>query len=393
MFKRLAVLAAGMLLLVAALFWFANPGGWRARIVTRLWRSSNFPRVVSPPAGFLPRVPAGFKVSVFASGFRQPRWLAVAPDGAIFVADSAAGQVLVLHDDGATRDTFADGLSLPFGIAFLKDFVYVANTNQVVRFRFDPMTSRRLGNAEHILDLPGLGYNQHWTRSLDFNKEGTRLFVSVGSETNVSVESDVRRAAILSIDPDGSNMRIYATGLRNAVGLALNPESSQVWASVNERDNLGDDVPSDYLTHVVEGGFYGWPYSYLGAHVDNRVESRPELVATAIRPDIELGAHVAPLQFVFYDGKQFPSDYAHGVFLVEHGSWNRTIRAGNEVVFIPFRDGKPVGSPQPFLAGFVPDAMRAEVFGRPAGIAVSRDGALLVSDDGGNVIWKVSYSH
>ena len=392
MFKRFVAITAGILLLAGALFWFANPGGWRARIVTRLGRHSNYARVLSPPAGFLPQVPAGFKVSLFANGFRQPRWLALAPDGAIFVADSAAGQVIALHDDGAIRDTFADGLSLPFGIAFLNEYVYVANTNEVVRFRFDPLTSRRLGDAEHILDLPGFGYNQHWTRSLAFSKDGTRLSISVGSETNISVESDARRAAILSINPDGSNMRIFASGLRNAVGLAVNPVTSQLWASVNERDNLGDDVPSDFLTHVVEGGFYGWPYSYLGSHIDDRVQSRPDMVASAIQPDVELGAHVAPLQFAFYEGQQFPSAYANGVFLAEHGSWNRTKRAGNEVVFIPFREGKPLGRPQPFLSGFVPDPMRAEVYGRPAGIAVTRDGALLVSDDGGNVIWKVSYS-
>jgi glucose/arabinose dehydrogenase len=391
-FGRLAAIIAGILLIIGAFFWFANPQGWRTRITTRLWRSSNYAQVVTPPAGFLPHVPDGFKVNLFASGFQQPRWLAVAPDGAIFVADSAAGQIVVLHADGATRDIFADKLSLPFGIAFLNSYVYVANTDEVVRFRFDPMTSKRLGNAEHVMDLPGFGYNQHWTRSLAFNAEGTRLFVSVGSETNISVETDPRRAAILSVEPDGANIRIYSTGLRNAVGLAVCPATSQLWASVNERDNLGDDIPSDYLTHVIDGGFYGWPYSYLGSHIDDRVESRPDLVAAAIPPDVELGAHVAPLQFAFYEGSMFPAAYKHGVFLAEHGSWNRAIRSGNAVVFVPFREGKPVGSPQPFLTGFVPDPRRAEVYGRPVGVAVTRDGALLVSDDGGNVIWKVSYS-
>jgi glucose/arabinose dehydrogenase len=335
-------------------------------------------------------------VSVFARGFEQPRWLAVAPNGDVFVADSAAGEVIVLGDRqakgrAATREVFADHLNLPFGIAFLGDYVYVVNTNEVLRFRYDAKTSKRLGNAQHIVDLPGMGYNQHWTRSLAFSSDGKRLFISVGSQTNISIESDPRRAAVLVADPDGKNMQIYASGLRNAVGIACNQRTGQLWAAVNERDDLGDDVPSDYFTHVTEGGFYGWPYSYIGSHVDNRVAPRPDLVAKAIVPDVSLGAHVAPLQCVFYEGRQFPLAYRDGAFVAEHGSWNRRIRNGYQVAFIPFNDGLPSGEPATFLSGFVPDPMGKVVYGRPVGVDVEPDGSLLISDDGGRLIWRGSF--
>jgi glucose/arabinose dehydrogenase len=380
-----------------ALFYLLDPWGYRARIVARLLRIDNWPVVVPLPSNFQPQVPPGFTVSVFAKGFDQPRWLAMAPNGDVFVADSAAGKVIVLHSSLApgetgSREVFADHLNLPFGIAFHDNYVYVANTNQVVRFRYDPKTSIRLGDAEPILDLPGLGYNQHWTRSLVFSPDGKELFVSVGSRTNVSIESDSRRAAILVADPDGKNMRIYASGLRNAVGIAFDPESGGLWATVNERDNLGDDVPSDFFTHVVAGGFYGWPYSYLGHHIDDRVAPRPDLVAKTITPDVLLGAHVAPLQFVFYEKQQFPSVYWHGAFVAEHGSWNRRTRSGYQAVFIPFRNGLPSGEPRPFFSGFVPDPTGRQVYGRIVGIAVAVDGSLLISDDGQKLIWRISYA-
>jgi glucose/arabinose dehydrogenase len=320
----------------------------------------------------------------------------MAPNGDVFVADSAPGEVLVLHDPkeqgtAQSREMFANRLNLPFGIAFHDDYVYIADTNEVLRFRYDPKTSRRLGDAEHILDLPGMGYNQHWTRSLAFSPDGQMLFVSVGSSDNVSVESDPRRAAILAADPDGRKTRIFASGLRNAVGIGFNPESGRLWSAVNERDDMGDDVPSDYFTHIVEGGFYGFPYSYLGNHVDNRVPLRPDLVAKALVPDVLLGAHVAPLQFVFYQGEQFPTSYRSGVFLAEHGSWNRRIRTGYQVVFVPFRNGLPFGEPIPFFSGFVPVPAETQVYGRMVGVAVQLDGSLLISDDGGKLVWRVSY--
>jgi glucose/arabinose dehydrogenase len=386
----------GLVPLVLALFLLPNLRGYRARIVARLLRTDNYPVVVPLPTNFQPQVPPGFKVSILATGFDQPRWLAVAPNADVFVADSAAGKVIVLHSsvpsgEAVSREVFVDHLNLPFGIAFRDDYVYVANTDQVVRFRYDPMTSRRLGNAEPVLDLPGKGYNQHWTRSLAISPDGKELFVSVGSKANVSIESDPNRAAILVAEPDGKNMRIYANGLRNAVGIAFNRESGYLWATVNERDDLGDDVPSDFFTHVVAGGFYGWPYAYLGQHVDNRVAPRPDLVAKTIMPDVLLGAHVAPLQFAFYEGQQFPSAYWQGAFVAEHGSWNRRIRDGYQVAFIPFRDGLPSGEPRPFFSGFVGDPAGKQVYGRMVGVAVTADGSLLISDDGQKLIWRVSY--
>jgi glucose/arabinose dehydrogenase len=397
-FRRRTIWAAFLLAALAcALFLLLNPRGYRALLVARLFRTNNPPIVVPLPKDFQPRLPPGFTASVLAGGFDEPRWLAVAPNGDLFVAESAAGKVIVLHFSVSkgrvqSREIFADHLLLPFGIAFHEDFVYVALTNRVVRFHYDRETSRRLGEAEAILDLPGLGYNQHWTRSLAFSPDGNELFVSVGSRTNVSIESDPRRAAILVLRPDGGGMRVYANGLRNAVGIAFSPASGDLWATVNERDDIAEDIPSDFFTHVVQGGFYGWPYAYLGPHIDDRVAARPDLVEKAIVPDLLLGAHVAPLQFAFYEATQFPSLYRHGAFVAEHGSWNRKIRSGYQVVFIPFQDGFPSGEPRPFLSGFVPDPVGKQVYGRMVGVAIARDGSLLVSDDAQNLIWRVSYN-
>jgi glucose/arabinose dehydrogenase len=387
-----------VIIAAALLVFVVNPGGWRARILARLLRVDNDPIVVAPPADFRPQVPSGFSVSVFATGFRQPRWLAIAPNGDVFVADSDPGTVVVLHDPwhrgkAESRTVFADHLNLPFGIAFQGDYAYVADTNEVVRFRYDPASSARLGEAEHILDLPGMGYNQHWTRSLAFSPEGQKLFVSVGSRSNEAIESDPRRGAILVMRPDGKNMETYASGLRNAVGIAFNPESGEPWATVNERDDLGDDIPSDYFTRVIEHGFYGWPYGYGDHHPDNRVSPRPDLVAGMIKPDVLLGAHVAPLQFAFYNGSQFPPEFQHGAFIAEHGSWNRRIRSGYQVVFVPFKNGVPEGEPKLFVTGLVPDPAAKAVYGRPVGVAVAVDGSLLISDDGAQVIWRVSYGN
>jgi glucose/arabinose dehydrogenase len=374
----------------------ANVQGWRAQVLARLFRVDNEPVVAAPPSDFRPRVPAGFRVEVIATRFKTPRWLAFAPNGDLFVAESGAGRVLRLkltadESQVASTHVFADGLTQPFGIAFLDGFVYVANTNELVRFRYDPASSARLGPAEHVLDLPGFGYRQHWTRSLAVDATGKRLFVSVGSQSNVSVESDARRAAILSVSADGHDSRVYANGLRNAVGIAVNPRDGRLWASVNERDSLGDEVPDDFFTHVIDGGFYGWPYSYLGSHRDRRVPERRDLIARAIVPDVLLGAHVAPLQFAFYEGAQFPMRYREGAFIAEHGSWNRRLRSGYDVVFVPFTSGTAPGRPEPFLTGFVPDAAAKTVYARPVGVAAAPDGSLFVSDDGGNVIWRVSF--
>jgi glucose/arabinose dehydrogenase len=387
---------ASAIIVATATVLLVNVGGWRVRLWARLTRVENWPEIAPSPADFQPKLPAGFKVSVFAAGFTEPRWLAVASNGDVFVADSAAGKVIVLHGlsakgEAESRSVFADHLNLPFGIAFHRDYVYIADTNEILRFLYDPASSKRLGAAERILDLPGLGYHQHWTRSLAFSRDGQDLYVSVGSQTNVSIEPDPRRAAILVMDPDGKNMRLYASGLRNAVGIGYNPDSGNLWASVNERDDIGDDAPSDYFTHVIEGGFYGWPYVYDGSHADDRVSSKADLAAKTITPDVLLGAHVAPLQCAFYDKESFPSAYRRGAFIAEHGSWNRRIRSGYQVVFVPFRDGHPAGEAIPFFSGFVPDPAGKTVYGRMVGVAVAADGALLVSDDAGKLIWRVSY--
>ncbi|PYT47379.1 MAG: L-sorbosone dehydrogenase [Acidobacteria bacterium] len=355
--------------------------------------AGNAPEAAKPPAGFLPTVPKGFRVNVFATNFKYPRWLTIAPNGDIFLADSGAGEIVVMRDlkntGGAQeREVFVDGQKEPFGIVFHEDYVYVGNTNEIVRFRYDPKTSKRLGEKEHLMDLPTGG---HSTRAVAFSPDGKHLFVSVGSNSNIDTGEDPRRAAVTICDPDGKNARLYAAGLRNPVGLALEPVTGEVWTTVNERDRLGDDLPPDYFTSLKDGGFYGWPYSYIGDNVDTRVkQEHPERVARAIIPDVLLGAHVAPIQFAFYTGKQFPESYRGGAFVAEHGSWNRSIRAGYQVAFVAFKDGKPFADPVPFLTGLVPDPTKPGVYGRPAGVAVAPDGSLLVSDDGAAVIYRVS---
>lgn len=355
--------------------------------------AGNGPRNEAPPPGFLPKVPQGFAINVFASDFKTPRWMAVAPNGDIFLAETGANQIVVMRDPqhkgtATEREVFATGTTRVFGIAFKDDYVYVGNTNQLVRFRYDPKTSKRLGEAEPLMKLPSGGHN---TRSLAFSADGKHLFVAVGSGSNINTGEDPIRAAITICDPDGKNARLFATGLRNPVGLAIEPVTGKLWTGVNERDELGDNLPPDYFTSVTDGGFYGWPYSYIGSNVDDRVkQEHPELVAKAVIPDVLLGAHVAPLQFAFYSGKQFPQSYWGGAFVAEHGSWNRASRAGYQIAFVAFKDGKPSGDPVPFMTGMVPDPSAPDVLGRPVGVAVAPDGSLLVADDGGGKIYRIS---
>jgi glucose/arabinose dehydrogenase len=355
--------------------------------------SGNGPQGTKPPAGFLPTVPAGFRVNVYAASFKVPRWLTVAPNGDIFLADNGSGEIIVMRDPQHTgaaqvREIFVSDQKRPFGIAFHEDYVYIGNTRELVRFRYDPKTSKRLGEKEHLMDLPGGG---HDTRSLAFSADGKHLFVSVGSGSNIDTGEAPIRAAVTICDLDGKNARLYATGLRNPVGLAVEPVTGEVWVSVNERDELGDDLPPDYFTSIKDGGFYGWPYSYIGGNVDPRVkQEHPELVARAIIPDVLLGAHVAPLQFAFYTGKQFPENYRGGAFVAEHGSWNRASRSGYQIAFVAFKNGKPSADPVPFMIGLVPDPSKSDVNGRPVGVAVAPDGSLLVSDDGAGVIYRIT---
>ncbi len=396
MFARIpAAVAFGTLLFLPSLLPAQVTNGKKPQLPAPFATKSapNPPEDATPPKGFLPTVPPGFHINVFAAEFKEPRWLTVAPNGDIFLADTHAGKIYILRDPQHTggaqeRVVWDEGLDEPFGIVFHDDYVYVGDTNAVLRFKYDPKTSKRISEGEKLMDLPRGG---HSTRALVFSADGKHLFVSIGSQSNVDIEKDARRAAITICDPDGKNARLYATGLRNPVGIALEPATGQLFTSVNERDGLGDDLPPDYFTSVTDGGFYGWPYSYIGDNVDPRVNpQKTELVARAIVPDVLLGAHRAPLQFVFYTGKQFPESYRGGVFLAEHGSWNRATRAGYQVVFIPFKDGKPSGDPQPFLTGLVPDPTKGNVNGRPVGVTVAPDGALLVSDDGAGVVYRVT---
>jgi glucose/arabinose dehydrogenase len=357
--------------------------------------AGNGPDSVAAPAGFLPTVPKGFHINIFAKDFKRPRLLTVAPNGDIFLAETGANKVVILRDPNHTggaqeQIVFATGLTRPFGIAFHDDYVYIGNMSSLVRFKYDPKTSQRVGEAEKLLDLPGGG---HDTRNLAITPDGKHVLIAVGSGSNIDTGEPPMRAAVTICDLDGKNARQFATGLRNPVGLAIEPVTGTPWTTVNERDELGDDLPPDYLTSLQDGGFYGWPYSYIGNNVDPRVKpQKPDLVARAIVPDVLLGAHVAPLQFTFYNGKQFPASYYGGAFVAEHGSWNRASRAGYQVEFVAFKDGKPSADPVPFLTGMVPDPKGSVVYGRPVGLTTAPDGALLVSDDGVGVIYRITYA-
>jgi glucose/arabinose dehydrogenase len=390
-----AVSAMGSFLLLPAILSAQVTHGQKPQLPAPYTTKSagNGPRHDTPPAGFLPTVPQGFRINVYASDFKVPRWLTVAPNGDIFLAETGANQIVVMRDPQNTggaqqREVFATGTRRVFGIAFKDDYVYAGDTNELVRFRYDPKTSKRLGEAESLMKLPTGG---HETRSVAISPDGKHVFVTVGSGSNIGVGEDPIRAAVTICDLDGKNARLFGTGLRNPVGLAIEPVTGAVWVSVNERDELGDNLPPDYFTSVKDGGFYGWPYSYIGSNVDDRVKpQKPELVAKAIIPDVLLGAHVAPLQFAFYTGKQFPKSYWGGAFIAEHGSWNRASRAGYQIAFVAFKDGQPSADPVSFMTGLVPDPSGPDVLGRPVGVTVAPDGSLLVSDDGAGKIYRIS---
>ncbi len=364
----------------------------------------NGPRIVPRPENVWPQAPEGFKVELYTTGLDNPRLIRTAPNGDFFVAESRPGRIMIFR--GITSDDkpeitsiFASGLDRPFGIAFYPQgphprWVYVGDTNAVLRFPYRNGDLRARGPAQHLADLPsGRG---HWTRDVRFSPNGKKMFVAVGSGSNVDdpdthpAEKD--RANILEFNPDGSEMRIYAYGIRNPVGLAINPQTGQLWCSVNERDMLGDNLVPDYITHVQAGGFYGWPWWYMGGHQDPRLAGKhPELRDKVITPDVILQPHNASLEMTFYEGKQFPHEYYGDIFASEHGSWNRSIRAGYEVIRVPLHHtGHASGEYEDFLTGFVlPDG---NVWGRPVGVTVAHDGSLLVTDDGSGSIWRVVYA-
>jgi glucose/arabinose dehydrogenase len=361
--------------------------------------------VVSRPETAWPVAPAGFKVELFASGLENPRLLRTAPNGDVFLAESEAGRIRVFRgvtSDGKAEQSaiFASGLKRPYGIAFYPagsdpQWVYIGNTNEVVRFAYHNGDLKANAGPEHVADLPNGG--GHWTRALDFSKDGKKLFVAVGSASNVddpdTHPGEKDRADILVCDPANCTLSVYAYGIRNAGGgILVSPETGELWCSVNERDALGDNLVPDYITHVQEGGFYGWPWWYMGAHQDPRHEGKhPELKEKAIVPDVLLQPHNASLEFIFYEADKFPAEYKGDIFASEHGSWNKATRVGYEVIRVPLHQtGHASGEYEDFLTGFV--LPNGQVWGRPVGITLAPDGSLLVSDDGSNSIWRVSYT-
>jgi glucose/arabinose dehydrogenase len=382
-------------------------------------------RAVGWPDDAAPIAPEGFVVTRYAEALDHPRWIYLLPNNDVLVAQSAtraargngimdwirnsvqrnagalpdsADRITLLRDsdldgDVDERHVFAEHLNQPFGMLLLGEYLYVANTDAVVRFRYTTNAVRVTGRGETVLELPYReGDNGHWTRNLIANEDGTKLYVAVGSASNIAdhgMDAEEGRAAIWEFNPDGSGARVYASGLRNPVGMGWASDTGMLWVAVNERDMLGDNLVPDYMTSVRDGGFYGWPYSYFGQNVDARVQpQRPDLVATATPPDYALGAHTASLGLYFYQYDRFPEHYLGGAFIGQHGSWNRSEPAGYKVVFVPFTRGVPSGPVEDFLTGFL--NTRGEAQGRPVGVAMDQTGALLVADDVGDIIWRVA---
>ena len=371
----------------------------------------NGPTIVPRPANVLPIAPKGFKVELYATGLDNPRLIRTAPNGDLFLAESETGKIKVFRGVGADGkaaqlSVFAEGLHQPFGIAFYPSgphpaWVYIGNTDGIVRFSYKNGDLTAAGPSQHIADLPGGGRLRgggHWTRDVVFSRDGTKLFASVGSHSNVD-DSDTHpeefhRANVLEFTPEGHFVKIYASGLRNCVGEAINPTTGELWCSTNERDGLGNNYPPDYITHVQEDGFYGWPWFLYGGPGGGIQDPRhpgkhPELQAKVITPDILVNPHFASLEMLFYSGSQFPDEYKGEGFAAEHGSWNRAKRGGYEVIRLPMKNGHATGEYEDFLTGFtLPDDT---VWGRPVGVAQAKDGSLFVSDDGSHSIWHVSY--
>ena len=379
----------------------------------------NNSKTIGWSGGKTPVAPSGFTVTKFADSLDNPRWMYVAPNGDIFVSEAntvsdgfkktgiesnsrntSKNCVLLLRDanqDGVPeiKQIFLSGLNRPFGMLILGNKFYVANTDGLWMYPYQTGQTEMTARGTKILDLPAGGYNNHWTRNLLASRDGKKIYVTVGSGSNVAehgIENEKRRADILEINPDGSGERIYASGLRNPIGLAWAPGTNILWTAVNERDELGDELVPDYTTSVKENGFYGWPYAYFGTHEDPRRKGeRPDLVSKTIVPDVSLGSHTASLGIAFNEKNYFNLNYNGGLFIAQHGSWNRSELTGYKVVFVPFKNGKPTGPMQDFLTGFIADNATSKVYGRPVGVVFLTDGSLLVTDDAGNTIWRVTY--
>lgn len=385
---------------------------------------NKFSKVIGWPENKMPTAPEGFVVSKFASNIKSPRNTYIAPNGDVLivlsnserstkekvanavtgkakseVAGESANTILLYRDadkDGVAelKTTFLIGLNQPYGVTIIGNSFYVANTDGLLQYPYKTGDTKITGTGKKILSLPAGGYNNHWTRNLITNADKSKIYITVGSGSNVGengMENEVKRANILEINPDGTGEKIYASGLRNPVGVDWAPGTNMLWTAVNERDGLGDDLVPDYITSVKPGGFYGWPYAYFGQNEDPRLKGqKPELVKKTIVPDVAVGSHTASLGLAFYKGTKFPSKYQGGAFVGQHGSWNRSALAGYKVIFVPFKDGKPTGKPEDFLTGFIADVDKAEVYGRPVGVTQTPDGAILVADDVSGVVWKVA---
>lgn len=361
-------------------------------------------KVIGWKEGNKPEAPAGFTVENYADGLVHPRWLYIAENGDVFVAESndakkSENRITLLRDtdnDGLpdVRKPFLEDLNQPFGMLIHDGYFYVANVDGLVRFPYEKGQLSIDAGGEKLLELPAGGYNHHWTRNIIPNNDTTKLYITVGSSSNVGehgMEKEKRRANILEVNLDGTGERIYAHGLRNPIGMDFHPVTNRLYTSVNERDKMGDNTSPDYLTSVQEGGFYGWPYYYWGNNVDPRwAGSIPDSVGEPIQPDLALGGHTSSIGLAFYDKEAFPDKYKNGAFIAQHGSWNRTNLNGYMVLFVPFENGEPTGNPEPFLTGFIADLNKYEVYGRPTGVFVHPDGSLLVTDDDANTIWKVA---
>ena len=391
----LATLLMLLFLAAAALAWQAGlpplPPPYHSESVR------NGPQVIARPADAKLNLPPGFQVEVYAEGFDRPRFMLQADPKAVLLSDSDnEGSVYVLVDENGgfkAENTYKiiDNFYRPYGLAFWKDYLYVAGTLSVKRYKWDAKARKVLDEGQEVVSIPEFKQG-HWTRTVLFDRDGEKMYVSIGSGSNVDPDPDPRRAAINRYNPDGSGHEIHAEGLRNVIGLRWYPGTNDLWAAVQERDGLGDDLVPDYFVNVKQGGFYGWPYAYIGPREEpRRAGEKPELVKKTLVPDVLLGAHVAVLDHIFYTGSQFPEKYRGGAFLALHGSWNRAKRVGYSVVFIPFQGGKPAGPREDFLTGFMMGPDQREVWGRPVGLLQLPDGSLLVSDDGGNKVWRISY--
>ena len=359
--------------------------------------------VIPWPENQTPKAPEGFTVNRFADSLEHPRWTYIAPNGDFFVSEAntrnSADQIRLLRDtdkNGVADEkyVFLEDLNQPFGMLVIDNYFYVANTDGLYRYPYSAGATKITSEGEKIVELSASGYNNHWTRNIITNKNRDKIYISVGSASNVGeqgMEKEVRRANILEVNLDGSGEIIYASGLRNPVGMDWNPKTGELWTAVNERDKLGNNLVPDYMTSVKKGGWYGWPYSYYGDIKDPRWKDEPHdsLVQKAIIPDVPLGNHTASLGLAFYTGNTFPETYNNGAFIGQHGSWNRAVFSGYKVVFVPFENGKPQ-QPQDFLTGFIANEEDSKVYGRPVGVTVSTDGSLLVNDDDAGIIWRVS---